>query len=105
MPGTELFGSEERKELNDVIETGMLFRYNHDQQRNGIWKAKEFEAEVRKVTGAKYAHAMSSGSTAVTAAWAASGIAAGDELIVPPFTFIAPIEAVLFIGALPVFAE
>ena len=32
MPGTELFGQEERKEVNDVMETGMLFRYNHDQQ-------------------------------------------------------------------------
>ncbi|HRO42452.1 MAG TPA: DegT/DnrJ/EryC1/StrS family aminotransferase [Flavipsychrobacter sp.] len=105
MPGTELFGAEERKEVNDVLETGILFRYGHDAQRNGHWKAKEFEAEVKKITGAKYAHAMSSGSTAVATALAASGIGAGDEVIVPPFTFIATIEAVLFIGALPVFAE
>lgn len=105
MPGTELFGAEERKEINDVLETGVLFRYNHDQQRNGIWKAKDFENEVKKITSAKYAHAVSSGSTAVTTALAAAGIGAGDEVIVPPFTFIATIEAVLFIGALPVFAE
>lgn len=105
MPGTELFGAEERKEVNDVLETGILFRYGHDAQRNGHWKAKEFEAEVKKITGAKYAHAMSSGSTAVATALAAAGIGAGDEVIVPPFTFIATIEAVLFIGALPVFAE
>jgi 8-amino-3,8-dideoxy-alpha-D-manno-octulosonate transaminase len=105
MPGTELFGAEERKEVNDVMETGVLFRYGHDAQRNGHWKAKEFEEEVKKITGAKYAHAMSSGSTAVAAALAAAGIGAGDEVIVPPFTFIATIEAVLFIGALPVFAE
>jgi 8-amino-3,8-dideoxy-alpha-D-manno-octulosonate transaminase len=65
MPGTELFGIEERKEVNDVLETGILFRYNHDAQRNNIWKAREFEAEVKKITGAKYAHAVSSGSTAV----------------------------------------
>ena len=105
MPGTELFGAEERKEVNDVLETGILFRYGHDAQRNGHWKAKEFEAEVKKITGAKYAHAMSSGSTAVATALAAAGIGAGDEVIVPPFTFIATIEAVLFVGALPVFAE
>ena len=105
MPGTELFGSEERKEINDVLETGMLFRYNHDQQRNGIWKARDFEAEVRKITGAKYAHAVSNGSAAIAIAMAASGIGAGDEVIVPPFTFIASVEAVLFIGAIPVFAE
>lgn len=105
MPGTELFGAEERKEINDVLETGILFRYNHDQQRNGIWKTREFEEEVKKITGAKYAHAVSSGSAAVATALAAAGIGAGDEVIVPPFTFIATIEAVLFIGALPVFAE
>src|SRR6202012_1137645 len=105
MPGTELFGQEERKEINDVLETGMLFRYNHDQQRNGIWKAREFEAEVRKITGAKYALAVSNGSAAIAIALAASGIGAGDEVIVPPFTFIASIEAVLFIGAIPIFAE
>src|SRR4026208_1995467 len=105
MPGTELFGAEERKEVNDVLETGILFRYGHDAQRNNHWKAKEFETEVKKITGAKYAHAMSSGSTAIATALAASGIGAGDEVIVPPFTFMATIEAVLFIGALPVFAE
>src|ERR1051325_2642159 len=105
MPGTELFGAEEKKEVMDVLETGILFRYGHDAQRNGHWKAKEFEEEVKKITGAKYAHAMSSGSTAVAAALAAAGVGAGDEVIVPPFTFIASIEAVLFIGALPVFAE
>ena len=105
MPGTELFGIEERKEVNDVMETGILFRYNHDAQRNNIWKAREFEAEVKKLTGAKFAHAVSSGSTAVACALYAAGVGAGDEVIVPPFTYIASVEAVLFAGALPVFAE
>jgi 8-amino-3,8-dideoxy-alpha-D-manno-octulosonate transaminase len=105
MPGTELFGAEERKEINDVLDTGILFRYNHDAQRNNVWKTRDFEAEVRKITGAKYAHAMSSGSAAIITALAAAGIGTGDEVIVPPFTFIASIEAVLFAGALPVFAE
>jgi 8-amino-3,8-dideoxy-alpha-D-manno-octulosonate transaminase len=105
MPGTELFGIEEKKEINDVLETGILFRYNHDAQRNNTWKAREFEAEVKKITGARFAHAVSSGSTAVACALASAGIGAGDEVIVPPFTFIASVEAVLFGGALPVFAE
>ena len=105
MPGTELFGVEERKEVMDVMGTGVLFRYGHEEQRKGIWKAKEFEEEVKKITGAKYAHAVSSGSAAVATALAAAGVGAGDEVIVPPFTFIATIEAVLFVGALPVFAE
>ncbi len=105
MPGTELFGAEERKEINDVLETGILFRYGHDQQRRGIWKAREFEEEVKKFTSAKYAHTVSNGSAAIAIAMAASGIGAGDEVIVPPFTYIASVEAVLFIGAIPIFAE
>jgi 8-amino-3,8-dideoxy-alpha-D-manno-octulosonate transaminase len=105
MPGTELFGQEERNEVNDVMETGILFRYNHDHLRNNIWKAREFEAEVKNITGAKYAHAVSSGSTAVATALAAAGIGTGDEVIVPPFTYAASVEAVLFVGAKPVFAE
>jgi 8-amino-3,8-dideoxy-alpha-D-manno-octulosonate transaminase len=105
MAGTEFYGAEERKEINDVLETGVFFRFNHDAQRNNIWKAKEFEAEVSKLVGAKYSHAVSSGSSAVSCALAAAGVGAGDEVIVPPFTYIATVEAVIFAGALPVFAE
>lgn len=105
MPGTELFGAEEKKEIMDVLETGILFRYNHDQQRNGHWKAKTFENELAGYHGVKYAHLTSSGTTADNLALACVGIGVGDEVIVPPFTFIAPVEAVLQAGAIPVFAE
>lgn len=105
MPGSELFGAEERKEVQDVLETGVLFRYNHDAQRKGHWKTREFEAALAKFNGVEYAHACSSGSTAVAIAMAAAGIGAGDEVIVPAFTYIATIEGALLGGALPVFAE
>jgi 8-amino-3,8-dideoxy-alpha-D-manno-octulosonate transaminase len=105
MPGTELYGDAEKKEIEDVMQTGIFFRYNHENVRNNIWKAKEFEEEVKKITDAKYAHAVSSGSAAVVAALASAGIGTGDEVVVPPFTYVASIEAVLLVGALPVFAE
>lgn len=105
MPGTELFGEEERKEVMDVLNTGVLFRYGHDDQRKGMWKTRELEAEVKKFTGANYAHAVSSGTAAVSCVMAAAGLGYGDEVIVPPFTFIASIEGVMFGGGLPVFAE
>lgn len=105
MPGMDLYGAEERQEVNEVLETGCLFRYNHEHIRDGKWKAKELEEEVRNFTGAKYAHAVSSGSTAVAAVMAASGLGFGDEVIVPPFTYIATIEGVLLGGGLPIFAE
>jgi 8-amino-3,8-dideoxy-alpha-D-manno-octulosonate transaminase len=105
MPGMELFGAEEKKEIMDVLETGILFRYGHDQQRNGHWKARTFESELAKYHGVKYAHLTTSGTTADNLALASCGIGVGDEVIVPPFTFIAPVEAVLHAGAIPVFAE
>ncbi|MFN8436361.1 MAG: DegT/DnrJ/EryC1/StrS family aminotransferase [Cytophagales bacterium] len=105
MPGVELFGAEERKEVNDVLETGILFRYNHDNERKGIWKAKELEQSIEDFTGAKHCHFVSSGTAAVYSAMAACGIGYGDEVIVPPYTFLATIEAVMFAGGVPVFAE
>jgi 8-amino-3,8-dideoxy-alpha-D-manno-octulosonate transaminase len=105
MPGMEVYGAEERKEVMDVLETGALFRYGHENIRKGMWKAQEFEAEVCKQTGAKYAHAVSSGTTAVSSIMAAAGIGHGDEVIVPPYTFLAPVEAVFLAGALPIFGE
>jgi len=105
MPGSELFGKEEKKEVQDVLDTGILFRYNHDDLRQGHWKSKDFEAAIAKFNNTKYAHACSSGSTAVAIAMAACGIGAGDEVIVPPFTYIATVEGALLGGAIPIFAE
>jgi len=105
MPGTELFGEEEKKEIMDVLETGILFRYNHDEQRKGIWKAKTFEKELAEYHGVRFAHLTTSGTSADNLALASCGIGVGDEVIVPTFTFIAPVEAVLHAGAIPVFAD
>ncbi len=105
MPGTDLFGAEEKKQVLDIMETGCLFRYGHEDIRRGIWKACEMEEKVKKFTRAKYAHAVSSGSTAVSSIMAATGLGFGDEVIVPPFTYIATVEEVLLGGGLPVFAE
>lgn len=105
MAGTELYGAEERREIQDVLDTGVFFRFNHDAQRQNHWKAQTFENIVKEQTGAPYALAVSSGSAAIMAALAASGIGTGDEVICPPFTYVATIEAILLLGALPVFAE
>jgi len=105
MPGFEIFGDEERREVQDVLDTGVLFRYGFDQVRQGHWKAKTFELELAKRINANYCHLCSSGTAALSIALAACGVGAGDEVIVPPFTFIATIEAVLIAGAVPVFAE
>ncbi len=105
MPGYEFFGDEERKEINDVLETGILMRYGFDGPRKGIWKAKELEEAITKVFGAKYAQLTSSGTTALTTALTALNIGVGDEVIMPTFTFVASFEAVLGVGAIPVLAD
>lgn len=105
MPGFELFGAEERKEVNDVLETGILMRYGFDGPRKGIWKAQELEKAITEVFGCQYAHLTSSGTAALTTAMAALNIGAGDEVIMPSFTFVASFEAVLSVGAVPVLVD
>ncbi len=105
MPGFEVFGDEERKEVQDVLETGVLFRYGFDGARKGHWKAKTFEEELAARLGASHCHLCASGTAALSIALAACGVGAGDEVIIPPFTFVATMEAVLLAGAVPVFSE
>ncbi|MEL4454608.1 DegT/DnrJ/EryC1/StrS family aminotransferase [Lutimonas vermicola] len=105
MPGFELFGAEERKELNDVLENGVLMRYGFDGMRNGHWKAKELEQELQKRFDVKHAQLTSSGTTALNVALAVMGIGAGDEVIMPCFTFVASFESILASGATPVLVE
>lgn len=105
MPGFEFFGEEERKEVNDVLETGILMRYGFDGPRKGIWKSKELEAAICKTFGTGYAQLTSSGTAALTTAMAALGIGVGDEVIMPAFTFVASFEAVLSMGAVPVLVD
>ncbi|MBK8494243.1 MAG: DegT/DnrJ/EryC1/StrS family aminotransferase [Chitinophagaceae bacterium] len=105
MPGFEHFGKEEIKEVNDVLETGILMRYGFDGPRKGIWKAKELEAAICETFGCKHAQLLSSGTAALTTAMSALGIGYGDEVILPSFTFVASFEAVISVGAIPVFVD
>jgi 8-amino-3,8-dideoxy-alpha-D-manno-octulosonate transaminase len=105
MPGFEFFGEEERKEVNDVLSTGILMRYGFDAARKGIWKSRELEQALCVRLNCGYAQLTSSGTSALTTALAALGIGAGDEVIMPSFTFVASFEAVLSVGAIPVLVD
>ena len=105
MPGFELWSDAERKELMDVVESGVLMRYGFDAQRKGHWKAKELEEAITQRFGVKHAQLVSSGTAALTTAMAALGVGAGDEVIMPAFTFVASFEAVLSVGAVPVLVD
>lgn len=105
MPGYELWSDKERKEVNDVLQTGILMRYGFDGPRKGIWKSKELETAICETFGCKYAQLTSSGTSALTTAMSALGIGYGDEIITPTFTFVASFEAILSVGAVPVFVD
>lgn len=105
MPGFELWSDAERKQLMDVVESGVLMRYGFDAARNGHWKAAELEEAICKRFGCNHAQLLSSGTAALTTAMAALGIGAGDEVIIPSFTFVASFEAVLSTGAVPVLVD
>ena len=105
MPGFELFGDAERKEVNDVLETGVLMRYGFDGMRNGHWKARELEKELQERLQVKHAQLTTSGTTALNTALAVLGVGAGDEVIMPTFTFVASFESVINAGATPVLVE
>jgi len=64
-----------------------------------------FETQFSEYVGSSYAVAVSSGTAALHAAMFAIGIGPGDEVIVPPITFAATANAVVYQGATPVFAD
>jgi 8-amino-3,8-dideoxy-alpha-D-manno-octulosonate transaminase len=105
MAGAEMIGKEEIKEVLEVLETGILIRYNFDTERKGVFKVREFEEAFARYCGAKYALGVTSGSSALKVALTAMDVGPGDEVIVPAFTFLATYEAVLEVGAIPVMAD
>jgi len=105
MPGFELFGNEERKEVNDVLENGVLMRYGFDGLRNGHWKAREFEQAFAQRMQTEHCQLVSSGTAALTVALTAAGVGAGDEVIMPTFTFVASFESIMMLGAVPVLVD
>jgi len=68
-------------------------------------RVAEFERRVAERVGVRHAVAVSSGTAALHAAAFAAGLGPGDEAIVPPLTFAATANAVLYQGATPVFAD
>jgi 8-amino-3,8-dideoxy-alpha-D-manno-octulosonate transaminase len=105
MPGFEIFGQEEKQQIMEVLDTGVLFRYEFGDQRKGIYKVRTFEEQFAAYTGCGHAQAVTSGTAALKVALKALGVGPGDEVITQGFTFVATWEAILEVGAIPVFTE
>jgi dTDP-4-amino-4,6-dideoxygalactose transaminase len=65
----------------------------------------EFEGAFARFHGARHGIAVTNGTAALEVTMAALGIASGDEVILPDFTFVATASAVLFANALPVLVD
>lgn len=68
-------------------------------------KVEAFEKKFAEFVGTKYAVGVSSGTAGLHLALIAAGITEGDEVITSPFSFIASSNAILYVGATPVFVD
>lgn len=88
----------DEKNVLDVLHSGKWYRGNGEC-------VNHFEAAYAELTGAKHCVATANGTSALLTSLASIGIEPGDEVIVPPYTFIATINAVLLQYALPIFVD
>ncbi len=104
-PGPQYYDEEERREILDVLESRSPFRWDRFDGKGLPPKAMNFEKEFAAHQGTKYCVGVTSGTTALVTALAGLGVGPGDEVILPAWTWYACYDAILFHGALPVFAE
>ena len=86
----------DEKAVLEVVHTGRWYRSRSVDQ---------FEETYAKLNGAKYCVATSSGTSALYTSLGALGVGPGDEVIVPPYTFVATVTVVLLHYAMPVFVD
>jgi dTDP-4-amino-4,6-dideoxygalactose transaminase len=91
-----IIGDEEIEAVNNVLSSGMLAQGP---------KVSELEESFARYCGTKFAVAVNSGTAAIHAALFAAGVGPGDEVITTPFSFIATINPILFLGAKPVLVD
>jgi 8-amino-3,8-dideoxy-alpha-D-manno-octulosonate transaminase len=101
-PGALMIGEEERKAVLEVIESKSLFRYYGPDLK---YKTDTLEKEFATRMEVEHALAVSSGTAALKVAMTALEVGPGDEVIVPTFTFVASVGAIVQLGAIPIFAE
>lgn len=95
-----MFGREEIRAAVRVLRSGILT----DRDGSGP-QVLDFQNAFASYVGAKHAVATNSGTAALQASLLAAGVEAGDEVIVPSFTFVATAETIALTGARPVFVD
>lgn len=96
-----VLGKEELKEVSSILRDGSLT----SAANIGGKKVQEFEKLASTFVKSKYAVAVNSGTAALQAALYVHNLKAGDEVLLPSFTFVATANAVVSVGAKPVFVD
>lgn len=91
------FGGNELRYVSECVTTGWV-------SSNGAF-IKKFEDNFASYCGTKYGIAVSNGTVSLHLCMLALDIGPGDEVIVPTFTYVAAVAAILYAGAKPVFME
>ena len=97
-PGWPVYGEPEQKALITTLDSGEWFRGTGKQ-------VSTFEDAYENLTGAKHCLATASGTAALFTTLGALDIGPGDEVIIPPYTFVATYNVVVLNYALPIFVD
>ena len=102
-----IIGKEERKRVNDVLDSGMLSGFVAQAGDNflGGKYVKEFESLIREYFDVGYAVSVNSATAALHIAVGACGVGPGDEVIVTPYSMCASATCVIMQNAVPVFVD
>lgn len=97
-PGWPIHSEREIKLLEEVVKSGNWWRITGS-------KVKEFEEKFSSLQGTEYCLGVTSGTHAIELGLLALGIEKGDEVIVPAFTYISTVTAVISCSAVPVLVD
>ncbi|TNJ68321.1 DegT/DnrJ/EryC1/StrS family aminotransferase [Paenibacillus hemerocallicola] len=100
-----VYGDLEMQLLKEVLESGKWGGAGGAAKSNYEPKLPQMERKFAELQNAQYAVSVVNGTVAITVALQAAGLKPGDEVIVPPYTFIATASAALAYGIIPVFAD
>jgi dTDP-4-amino-4,6-dideoxygalactose transaminase len=108
-PSWPIYDQQEERALLEVLHSGRWWsgtQAYHDANSVDVpSKVAAFESSFAAYCGATYGLACATGTAALEIALKAAGIGPGDEVIVPPYTFLATASAPLLVGAIPVFCD
>jgi dTDP-4-amino-4,6-dideoxygalactose transaminase len=96
-PTWPIFDAQEEKAVVEAVRS--------EKWGLGGTKIPEFEEKFAAYQSAKYGICVANGTVSLIVALKAAGVKYGDEVIVPPYTFMATASAVLEVGAIPVFVD